>query len=459
MVRHDYTGIFGSITSTAGTAIGTAAYDSGGGAWTWSAYRSTTGALSWSCGDANWWVVVGLPILGVAAAPALSSPSGAATGPTQATIGVTSDTAPTTTAISYHILAAATAAPSAATIVGAPTGTITTGIAGALTAAITGLTTNTAVKAHYAQGTTSNVVSSASFTPNTLAIAATALTAQSVVTGAALTWAGVTPESLVTNTGNGTPGTAWTVSSGAGASGATCNASTGILVLASAGTAGSYTITLKRVDTSTVGTPVPQEVTKTVELTITGSAATAVTLAGPSGGVNLAASTNFTVGTNGVITGSLVVTPSSGGGGGTFTPTSVTLTSGSPTGAFTYTPSSTGAKSITVTNGGGLTNPAAITYTVTAAPATTLNLTGIAGAASLTGINGVVLSAAAPGAGVTVIKAIVAAAFDASGNMAIDITGLGVLQGQARYVDVTQSNGDPSQAPSPFGAHGPVSAS
>lgn len=300
-----------------------------------------------------------------APAPVLSSPTGIPTGPTQATIGVTSDTAPTATAISYQILPAATAAPSAATIVGTPDGTISTGSAGALTKAVTGLTTNTAVKVHFAQGATSNVVSSASFTPNTLAIAGTALSAQTGVAGSAFVWAGVTPESLITNTGNGTPGTAWTATAGVGASGVTVNASTGILVAATLGTAGSYTITLQRTDASTV--PGAQTVTKTVGLTISGSgAATAVTLSGPSSGTAGSASTNFTVGANGTITGTVVVTPSDSAGGGTFTPTSVSISSGSPTGTFTYTAASAGVKSISVTNGGGLSNPSAVSYTASA---------------------------------------------------------------------------------------------
>lgn len=96
------------------------------------------------------------------------------------------------------------------------------------------------------------------------------------------------------------------------------------------------------------------------------SPATAVTLSGPSGGVNGVASTNFTVGANGAITGTVTVTPSDSGNGGTFSPTSVNISSGTPTATFTYTPASTGAKSITVTNNGGLTNPSAHTYTVTA---------------------------------------------------------------------------------------------
>jgi hypothetical protein len=98
--------------------------------------------------------------------------------------------------------------------------------------------------------------------------------------------------------------------------------------------------------------------------------ATAITLTGPSSGALGAASTNFTAGADGVITGTITVTPSDGGGSGTFTPTSVNISSGTPTATFTYTPSTSGAKSITVTNNGSLTNPSALTYTPTATAVT-----------------------------------------------------------------------------------------
>lgn len=93
--------------------------------------------------------------------------------------------------------------------------------------------------------------------------------------------------------------------------------------------------------------------------------AIAITLSGPSFGVVSVASSNFTIGANGVITGSIVVTPSDGGGGGTFTPSTVTISSGTPTATFTYTPASTGAKTISATNDGGLSNPADLPYTST----------------------------------------------------------------------------------------------
>lgn len=97
------------------------------------------------------------------------------------------------------------------------------------------------------------------------------------------------------------------------------------------------------------------------------ASATAVTMSGPASGTVGVASTNFTVGANGAITGTVVVTPSDSAGGGAFTPTSVSISSGTPTGTFTYTPGSVGAKTISVTNNGSLTNPSNITYTASAA--------------------------------------------------------------------------------------------
>lgn len=95
-----------------------------------------------------------------------------------------------------------------------------------------------------------------------------------------------------------------------------------------------------------------------------GGGATATTLSGPSGGVVSVASSNFTVGANGAITGTVTVTPSDGGDGGTFTPTSVAISSGTPTATFTYTPASTGVKTISISDDGGLTDASSISYTV-----------------------------------------------------------------------------------------------
>ena len=92
--------------------------------------------------------------------------------------------------------------------------------------------------------------------------------------------------------------------------------------------------------------------------------ATAITLSGPTSGAVGVPSSAFTVGANGNIVGTITVTPSDSGGGGTFTPTSVTINNSSPTATFTYTAGSSGNKTISVTNNGGLTNPASITYAV-----------------------------------------------------------------------------------------------
>lgn len=106
------------------------------------------------------------------------------------------------------------------------------------------------------------------------------------------------------------------------------------------------------------------------------AAATAVTMTGPSSGPTGIASTNFTVQTNGNTVSNVVVTPSDGAGG-TFTPASVTLTAGNASsGTFTYTPSSAGAKTITYTNDGGLTNTnSSFSYT-SQALSTAVTLTG-----------------------------------------------------------------------------------
>jgi hypothetical protein len=95
--------------------------------------------------------------------------------------------------------------------------------------------------------------------------------------------------------------------------------------------------------------------------------ATTYTLTGPSTGSPGVPSTNFTVAlpAGGVVPATVTVMPGDGGGGGTFTPTTVNLTTAAPSATFTYTPASTGAKTISATNNGGLANPAPLTYTAT----------------------------------------------------------------------------------------------
>lgn len=97
------------------------------------------------------------------------------------------------------------------------------------------------------------------------------------------------------------------------------------------------------------------------------AAATATTLSGPSSGTTGVASSNFTVGADGTITGTVTVTPSDAADGGTFTPTSVAISSGTPTATFTYTPASTGVKTISISDDGGLTDATPLSYTSNAA--------------------------------------------------------------------------------------------
>lgn len=95
--------------------------------------------------------------------------------------------------------------------------------------------------------------------------------------------------------------------------------------------------------------------------------ATETTLSGPSSGTTGVASSNFTVGANGTITGTVTVTPGDAGNGGTFSPTTVAISSGTPTATFTYTPASTGVKTISITDDGGLTDATSLSYTSNAA--------------------------------------------------------------------------------------------
>jgi hypothetical protein len=68
--------------------------------------------------------------------------------------------------------------------------------------------------------------------------------------------------------------------------------------------------------------------------------------------------------TGGSLASPVTVTPHDGGGGGAFTPTTVSLSTGTPSATFTYTPASSGAKTISTINSSTLTNPASLTYTV-----------------------------------------------------------------------------------------------
>lgn len=83
------------------------------------------------------------------------------------------------------------------------------------------------------------------------------------------------------------------------------------------------------------------------------------------GGQPGVASKAFSVGVSplgAIVDGTIVVTPSDSGGGGTFNPTSLSLTAANPAGTFTYTPGSAGTKAISITSNSALANPLALAY-------------------------------------------------------------------------------------------------
>jgi Phage tail protein (Tail_P2_I) len=86
------------------------------------------------------------------------------------------------------------------------------------------------------------------------------------------------------------------------------------------------------------------------------------TLAGPASGDVGSASAPFTVASTDVHAGTVTITPSDGGAGGTFTPSTVQLTAAVTSATFTYTPLAAGTVSISATNDGGLADAAALSY-------------------------------------------------------------------------------------------------
>lgn len=132
----------------------------------------------------------------------------------------------------------------------------------------------------------------------------------------------------------------------------------------------TYTPSSAGVKTITVNNDQGLTVPATDSYTATG-VATSYTLTGPSSGSVGSPSTNFTITISGTTIGSTIFTPSDGGGGGTFTPTTVTINAGTNgSGTFTYTPASSGAKTISTSDNGGLTDPSPLTYTASTGPMT-----------------------------------------------------------------------------------------
>ncbi len=87
-----------------------------------------------------------------------------------------------------------------------------------------------------------------------------------------------------------------------------------------------------------------------------------VQMSGPRIGDVTVASTFLLNAIGGVLSGPVVFTPSASNADGTFSPTTVTLTPAAPSGSFTYTPTVAGVRTISVTNNGGLTNSAPLSF-------------------------------------------------------------------------------------------------
>lgn len=229
----------------------------------------------------------------------------------------------------------------------------------------------TSTNGSYTLTVNGTVVTSSLAHPITRTTTATAVTMSGPTSGTV-----GTPSTNFTVGANGTISGTVVVTPSDGGAGGTFNPTS---VSISSGTpTATFTYTASSSGAKTISVTNNGSLTNPSNITYTASvaAATAVTMTGPTSGAVGSPSTNFTVGANGAITGTVVVTPSDGGGGGSFSPTSVSISSGTPTANFTYTPASTGAKTISVTNNGGLTNPSNITYTASGAAATAVTLTG-----------------------------------------------------------------------------------
>jgi hypothetical protein len=180
-----------------------------------------------------------------------------------------------------------------------------------------------------------------------------------------------------TVTANGTVGTSTIVTpSDSGAGGAFSPTS---ITLSSSAASGTFTYTPASNGSKTISTTNNGSLTNPSSLSyLATTAATAVTLTGPTSGNTSVASTAFTVNLNGSSSAAVTVTPNDNANGGTFSPTSVTIAAGAtPTAmTFTYTPATPGTKTIGVTNSASLTNPSSISYVVTNVAATATTLIG-----------------------------------------------------------------------------------
>lgn len=95
---------------------------------------------------------------------------------------------------------------------------------------------------------------------------------------------------------------------------------------------------------------------------------TTYSLSGPATGPAMELSSQFTIALgSGAVDGPIVFTPSASAGSGVFIPEAVTLTDLVRSGTFSFLPFTEGERDISVSDDAGLTDPAAVTYTASAA--------------------------------------------------------------------------------------------
>lgn len=153
-----------------------------------------------------------------------------------------------------------------------------------------------------------------------------------------------------------------TLTGGTGTLAATTTAGTLSTAAPVSGTAFTVTVPSGSGTVTVTVTHAASGATATATVSYAPAAATALTLTGPATAPVGAASTAYTVGGNGTFGASYTVTPASSVAGDTFTPATVTVSSGSPTATFTLTSIAAGARTITVSTA-GLTPPAGVVTT------------------------------------------------------------------------------------------------
>lgn len=180
-----------------------------------------------------------------------------------------------------------------------------------------------------------------------------------------------------------------TLTGGTGTLAATTTAGTLSTAAPASGT--PFTLTQSSAGTATVTvTHGVSGATATATVAATAAPATALTLAGPALAPVGAASANYTVAADGVLAGTLTVTPHSTVVGDTFSPATVTISSGSPTATFTLIAVAAGSRTVTATASGLTGSPGVTTAAAAVTPVwCTVAFPGAAGAVGYTVTSGV----------------------------------------------------------------------